>query len=150
MRFEISILVLGSAATVLLLLAAVQGFTASAEELPLHLLLALPAVLGAALPHVWVTLYLLGTRRALAREPDAADDAREATSLGLRALAPVLGALAAIVLLVLTGARAYTGAGTPGLHGALFWALLLVQPMALWLEWRVLFRNHLLLAGHGG
>lgn len=151
MRFEISILTLGALATVLLLLAAGQGFTMEEhDDLTLHLLVALPALLGAALPHVWVAIYLLGTRRALGREPGAAGDLPEARALGLRALVPVLGALAAIVLLVVTGASVYTGVGDPRFHGALFWLLLVAQPAALAVEWRMLVRNHRLLVRHGG
>ncbi len=151
MRFEITMIALGGLATALLAAAGAQGFASTGpDDLAPHLMLALPALMAIALPHVWVAVYLAGTRRALVREPGAAGDLPAARALGPRAFAASLGALAALVALVVTGALAFTGSGAPAVHGALFWLLLLVQPAALLVEWRVLSANHRLLARHGG
>lgn len=150
MRFEISILALGALAVALLAVAGFQGYGVTLDELPLHLMLSLPAAMAAALPHVWVIVYLLGTRRALAQEPAAADDLPAVRSLGRRAIGAAAVALAAIVALTVTGARSYTAHDGPVAHAVLFWALLAVQPAALAIEWRMLSRNHRVLARHEG
>lgn len=151
MRFEITMVALGGLATALLVAAGAQGYASTGpDDLAPHLLLALPALMAIALPHVWVAVYLAGTRRALGREPAAAGDLPAARALGHRALAAALGALGALVALVVTGALAFTGAGSPAAHSALFWLLLLVQAAALLVEWRMLAGNHRLLARHGG
>jgi hypothetical protein len=151
MRFEITMITLGGLATVLLAAAGAQGYAAvGPDDLAPHLLLALPALMAIALPHVWVAVYLAGTRRALGREPGAAGDLPAARALGHRALVAAVAALATLVALVVSGALAFTGTGAPAVHGVLFWLLLLVQPAALALEWRMLAGNHRLLARHGG
>ena len=146
MRFERSMLVVGAVATALLAGAGAHAYTAGGEAIDLHLLLALAALLAAALPHLWVVLYLAGTRRALARETGDASPGRRTAAL---AAAAALAALAAAGALAVTGARAYIGTGG-GLHGPLFWGLLAVQPAALWVEWRALTENARRLARHGG
>jgi hypothetical protein len=146
MRFELSMIAVGALATALLAGAGAHAYAAGGEEIALHLLFALGAVLAAALPHLWALFYLAGTRRALARATGAAAGGRR---LAAAAAAAALAALAAGAALAATGARAYIGAGG-GLHGPLFWMLLAAQPAALAVEWRALADNARRLARHGG
>jgi hypothetical protein len=150
-QFERSILVVAALATVAFLGAGVYSFfDPHIEEMRLHVLLTLGAVLLLVFPHLWIGLYLLGTGRAVRREAaegraDGADVA-EARSHLRRALPPLalasLGALATLAV----GHGILTGTTRPWHHVAAFAATLALQLWALVAERRTLTRHAALLA----
>lgn len=151
MHFERSILVVAGVATLAFLGAGVYSFfDPGIEEMRLHVLLTLGAVLLLVFPHLWIALYLVGTGRAVRREAAAgrADgaDVAEARRHLRRALPPLalasLGALATLAV----GHGILTGATRPWHHVAAFGATLALQLWALLAERRTLTRHAALLA----
>lgn len=152
--FELSILTVGAVSTLGVAVTGALAWDAGLprEGLAAHLLLALLWSMGVLLPHPWFVLYLAGTGRALAAAAgDGGPPALAAVRRARRAAVPaLLLAVAAVVALALTGAAGYTRNLDPLWHRGLFFALLVLQPLALAAEWRALKRNAELLASLGG
>lgn len=150
MPFERSILVVAVLATLAFLGAGLYSFfDPQLEELRLHVLLTLGAVLLLVFPHLWIGLYLFGTGRAIRREvaegraqPDAAAESRRHLR---RALPPLLLASLAALATVALGQGILAGTARPWHHVAAFVATLLLQLWALLVERQSLTRNAALL-----
>jgi hypothetical protein len=146
MHFERIIWGIGVAAGLGLAVTAVQGRGVSAgapEGLWLHLALALGCALAALFAHLWVAVFLLGTRRGLARWPEAGAEAAPGGLTGRRRVAWIAGAVAAAaaVALLWSGSAAYAADAGAGLHAALFWVAIVAHAAALAVEWRALAAN---------
>lgn len=148
--FERSILVVAVLATVAFLGAgAYSFFDPRLDEMRLHVLLTLGAVLLLIFPHLWIGLYLFGTGRAIRREvaegraePSAAAEAGRHLR---RALPPLLLASLAALSTIALGQAILAGTAQPWHHVTAFVVTLLLQLWALLVERQSLTRNaHLL------
>jgi hypothetical protein len=148
--FERSILVVAVLATVAFVAAgAYSFFDPQLDEMRLHVLLTLGAVLLLVFPHLWIGIYLAGTGRAIRREvaegraePSAA--AESARHLH-RALPPLLLASLAALATVALGQSILAGTAQPWHHVTAFVVTLLLQLWALLVERQSLTRNARLL-----
>jgi hypothetical protein len=150
--FERSILTVSLVATAAFLAAGVHGVLAPVgEEIQLHVLLTLGSSMLVVFPHLWIAIYLAGTGRAVRLEAAAgratAAAGVEARAHLRRALAPALLAAAGALATVAAGQAVVAGSLSGGHHLAVFVAALVLQGVALAVEWRTLGRNALLLAG---
>jgi hypothetical protein len=148
--FERSILVVALLATVAFLGAGVYSFfDPEIEEMRLHVLLTLGAVLLLVFPHLWIALYLLGTGRAVRREVAegraAAAAAAEARRHLRRTLPPLVLASLAALATIAVGHGLLTGTTEPWHHVAAFALTLALQLWALLTEHRTLTAHAALL-----
>jgi hypothetical protein len=148
--FERSILVVSVLATLAFLGAgAYSFFDPQLEEMRLHVLLTLGAVLFLVFPHLWIGLYLFGTGRAIRREVAEgraeAGAAAEASRHLRRALPPLLLASLAALATIALGQAILAGTAAPWHHLTAFALTLLLQLWALQVERRTLTRNAALL-----
>ncbi len=134
----------GMIATAGLGLAAAQGYHGAAQgtALRLHVLTGLAMLLVFVLAHAWVLFYLVGAARVIgesAREaglegvPEAA-----LARFGRRTLPPLLGALAAVLALFVSGAAVYAHRLPAAVHGGLFWLTIALEAWAAGAEWQAL------------
>jgi uncharacterized membrane protein YbhN (UPF0104 family) len=147
-----ALLIIGALATLAFLASGVLGYLLKGPTdgaMPRHVLVGLAACLAQLFSHCWILVYLILTGRAI-RETAAENglDARygEEPRRFLWSTAPWL--LAAIVLGVasfLLGGASATAAIRPWIHHVSFYALLVVQGVALWQEHRVLRANQTLI-----
>ena len=150
MPFERSILVVAVLATVAFLAAGVYSFfDPQLDEMRLHVLITLGAVLLLVFPHLWIGLYLAGTGRAIRREvaegraePSAATEARRHLR---RALPPLLLASLAALSTIALGQAILAGTAQPWHHLTAFALTLLLQLWALHVERQSLTQNAALL-----
>ncbi len=154
MKLGRALLVIGLLATVGIVASAVLGYAAPAEsdveQLQLHVLLALAAVLLLLFAHCWILLYLIGTGRALrdvVREHGLDPGLpTEASRLQGEAIPWLLLAMGLALGTFLLGAGAAANALPAVVHHALAYAALGVQVYALWVERRVLDAHEELIA----
>lgn len=124
---------------------AVAGGEPRGPGIGLHLQLASISGLGMLLPHLWTTVYLVGLYRAR-----VADAGRLAEKDELVRCLPVAAiAVAAVILLMGSGAASYSG-GVGAWHRIACWVGLAVQAAALGWEGRVLAGHHRRLAAAVG
>jgi uncharacterized membrane protein YphA (DoxX/SURF4 family) len=148
--FERSILVVALLATVAFVGAgAYSFFDPQLDEMRLHVLLTLGAVLLVVFPHLWIGLYLVGTGRAIRREvaegraePSAAAESRRHLR---RALPPLLLASLAALSTIAFGQAILAGTAQPWHHLTAFVVTLLLQLWALQVERQALTQNAKLL-----
>ena len=152
MKMGRALLIIGALATLAFLASGVLGYLLKGPvdaTMPRHVLVGLAACLAQLFSHCWILVYLIVTGRAV-RETVAENglDARYGDEPGrfLWSTAPWL--LAAVVLGVasfLLGGASATTAVRPWVHHASFYAVLVVQGLALWQEHRALRANQRLI-----
>jgi hypothetical protein len=118
--------------------------------MPAHIIAALASTLLLMFSHSWILLYLLGTGKVIrdAVREGGLDPAPLAAARRLRRVCcSCLLAAAALVLATFLVGGAVAAKGVPSwVHHLLFWAAVLDQGLALWVEWRRLAANERLLA----
>lgn len=127
------------------------GFWLGAEQAYIpHLLVGLGVTLLALFAHVWVLLFLLATGRLLARgarEGVVPDDVLAQAARLRRRCWPWLGAAVVVVMAsFITGGGVSTHYISPRVHRTAFWAALVFQAVALWVEGRSLAAHDRLMA----
>lgn len=147
-----ALLILGALATAGLVAAAVLGYRldgATDPALSRHLLASLASTLIVVFAHSWILLYLLGTGRAVREavkefrlEAGLIETSR---ALRRRSLPALLVAALLAMATFLLGIAAAPGLVPFWLHHALFYATLVAQVLALWIESRALAANEKLL-----
>lgn len=135
---------LGFAAT------AVLGYPLSGNTDPgmqRHILVGLASTLLLLFSHCWILLYLIATGRVIRQtEPAQAGAARR---FKIRCFPVLALAVALAVATFVLGAGAYTDQVAAWMHHALFFATLVAQGLALWIEGKVLDDNEQLLGAIG-
>ncbi|HUO85795.1 MAG TPA: hypothetical protein VM617_00270 [Thermoanaerobaculia bacterium] len=150
MPFERSILVVSAVATLAFLGAGLHAFLAPpSDDMRLHILLTLGAVLLIVFPHLWTAIYLLATGRAMRLEPgeEAADAARASRRHLWRALPAMLLASLGAFATIAVGQGILAGSNAPWHHVAAFAATVAFQLWALVAGRRALVANARLLDG---
>lgn len=147
-----ALLILGALATAGLAVAAVLGYLlegATDPNLSGHLLASLASTLILVFSHSWILLYMLGTGRAVreaVKEFQLEAGVIEASRALRRRAFPLL-LLAAFLGMAtfLLGIGGVPGMVPLWVHHAFFYATLIAQVLALWIESRVLAANERLL-----
>lgn len=149
-----ALLVIGWLATLGLAAAAGLGYAIPVPELTAartHIFASLIATLLLVFAHCWIFLYLLGTGRLIRKvvaDYGLEDSLIEATRQLHRDLfPPLLTALGLTIATFVLGSGALAGGVPAWVHHGLFYATLVVQVRALWVEQRVLADNARRIAG---
>lgn len=152
-----ALLIVGAMATLGFIASAVLGYTLAAPtdtDMPLHVLVGLASCLLLLFSHCWIMFYLIGTGKAIKEavnenglEPSLIEDTKRFKNASYPSL--MLAMTLAIATFVLGGGVA-TGAMSSWVHHILFYATVLVQVRALWIENRVLTENERLMADING
>lgn len=147
-----ALLIVGAAATLGLVAAAVLGYRMASGHPDLfsfHLLVALAAVLLLMFSHCWILFYLIGTGKAI---KDAVAEHRldrelvaETRRFKMLTSGPLLAAMLVAMALFVVGGGVYTGAVPRWVHHGLFYAALAAQLFAMSREARVLAANERLM-----
>lgn len=115
----------------------------------LHILLALATSLLLLFSHCWIMFYLIGTGRAIkdaVRDGGLPGELYERTKgFKNRSYPWLMLALGLAMATFILGGGVFTGAVPGWVHHGLFWAALVAQVRALWLEQQVLVENHRLM-----
>lgn len=148
-----ALLIVGAMATIGFAATAVVGYTLAGPtdaEVPLHLLVGLASSLLLLFSHCWIMFYLIGTGKAIkeAVQEHGLDTALiEATKrFKNRSYPSLMLAMTLGMATFILGGGVVPGAVPSWIHHALFYATLLVQGRALWLEKQVLEENEILMA----
>lgn len=148
-----ALLIIGALATLGLVASAVLGYlmTSPADPgMPRHVLVSLAASLLMLFSHCWILFYLIGTGKAIkeaVKEYGLDGSVVEQTKTFKTRSNPML--MLAMLLVIATfvvGGGVATGSVPSWVHQVLFWATLVVQIRALWIEKVVLDANEKLMA----
>ena len=152
-----ALLIVGAMATLGLITAAVLGYMLPGPvgpDMSRHVLVALASCLLLLFSHCWIMFYLIGTGKAIKEavnenglEPSLIEDTKRFKNASYPSL--MLAMTLAIATFVLGGGVA-TGSLPSWVHHVLFYATLVVQARALWIENRVLVENERLMADING
>jgi len=152
-----ALLIVGAMATLGLAAAAVLGYMLQGpvgSEMSRHVLVALASCLLLLFSHCWIMFYLIGTGKAIKEavnenglEPFLIEETKRFKNASYPSL--MLAMTLAIATFVLGGGVA-TGAVPSWVHHVLFYATVVVQARALWIENRVLVENERLMADING
>ena len=143
-----TILALGCVALVLTLLALVLPLDRGGEAgaaLPRHVILGIGATLLQSLAQAWLALFLGLTQRAIrvtvAEIEGQQERLREARTAFWSALPWIVLCLVAVIANFVVGARGYVSPELQRIHHWLAWAVLVVQPVALAMEYRAVLTS---------
>lgn len=149
-----ALLIVGVMATLGLIASAVFGYLLEGPPGPrmqLHILVSLASSLLLLFSHCWIMFYLIGTGKAIkdavkeyGLEQALVEETKRFKNVSYPSL--MLAMTLAIATFVLGGGAAMQALPS-WIHHALFFATLVVQVRALWLENRVLVDNEKLMAG---
>lgn len=117
-------------------------------EVQRHILAALASTLLLLFSHCWILFYLIGTGKAIkdtVREYGMDPALGEETKRSRRAYPYLLLAMGTAVATFILGGGAATGLMPSWIHHTLFYATLVFQTLALWIEKRVLDENERLM-----
>jgi MFS family permease len=152
-----ALLIVGAMATLGFIASAVLGYTLAAPtdaDMPLHVLVGLASCLLLLFSHCWIMFYLIGTGKAIKEavnenglEASLIEETKRFKNASYPSL--MLAMTLAIATFVLGGGVA-TGAMPSWVHHVLFYATVLVQARALWIENGVLVDNEKLMADING
>ncbi|MGD2114110.1 MAG: hypothetical protein PVG07_03595 [Acidobacteriota bacterium] len=108
------------------------------QEVRLHVLVGLGALLVFVLSHLWVLFYLTGAVRVLRRAASPETVRREAGLFGFKrhTLPPLLAAVVLALGCFLLGIGVYSGRFGGGVHAAAFYLTLVAEAWAAQREWR--------------
>jgi len=144
MKFGRIMIFVGLAATLGLVATGFQGYGGLADRAALgrHILLGLIALLLFVMAHSWVLIYLTGMHRLLRRVAGESGrvEALPPRLLAFRSrtlpvlLATIVGAIAVFLL----GTEVFSGRLSGSVHGAVLWVTVVLQGLAMALEWRAL------------
>ena len=152
-----ALLIVGAMATLGLIASAVLGYGLDASagreitaEMSRHLLVALASSLLLLFSHCWIMFYLIGTGKAIKEavaehslEPALIEETKRFKNESYPSL---MLAMALAMATFILGGGAQTNSLPVWVHHGLFWATLLVQGRALWIEKSVLEQNEKLMA----
>jgi len=152
-----ALLIVGAMATLGLIASAVLGYGLDASagreitaEMSRHLLVALASSLLLLFSHCWIMFYLIGTGKAIKEavaehslEPALIEETKRFKNESYPSL---MLAMALAMATFILGGGAQTNSLPVWVHHGLFWATLLVQGRALWIEKGVLDQNEKLMA----
>jgi 4-hydroxybenzoate polyprenyltransferase len=148
-----ALLIVGAMATLGVVASAVLGYLLSSpsdSDMPRHVLVGLASSLLLLFSHCWIMFYLIGTGKAIkdaVREHGLDPGLAEETKRFKNASYPwMMLAMALIMATFIVGGGVATGSVPSWVHHVLFYAAVLSQCYALWIEWRVLHDNEKLMA----
>jgi hypothetical protein len=148
-----ALLIVGAMATLGVVATAVLGYLLGSPtdpSLPRHVLVGLASSLLLLFSHCWIMFYLIGTGKAIkdAVKEHGLDPAfAEETKRFKNASYPwLMLAMALVMAAFILGGGVATGAVPLWIHHVLFYAAVLAQVYALWVEQRVLGDNERLMA----
>jgi hypothetical protein len=147
-----ALLIVGAMATLGVVATAVLGYLLGSPtdpSLPRHVLVGLASSLLLLFSHCWIMFYLIGTGKAIkdAVKEHGLDPAfAEETKRFKNASYPwLMLAMALVMAAFILGGGVATGAVPLWIHHVLFYAAVLAQVYALWVEQRVLGDNERLM-----
>lgn len=148
-----ALLFIGAVATLGVIATGVFGYMLSSPtdaEMPRHVLVGLFASLLILFSHCWIMFYLIGTGKAIkdavkenGLDPQFIEETKRFKNLSYPSLMLAMGLVMATFIL---GGGVATGSIPGWVHHGLFYAAVLVQGYALWVENRVLIENERLMA----
>lgn len=147
-----SLWILGALATVGIAVTAAFGYGLESPGdpgMPRHIVTALASSLLLMLAHSWILIYLLATGKVIrdAVREGGLDPSPLARSRRLRRICypAILLAAALVMATFLVGGAVAARSVSPWVHQTLFWAAIVVQAAALWIERWGLAENESLL-----
>lgn len=152
-----ALLIVGAMATLGLIASAVLGYGVQGPvgrqigaDMSRHVLVALASSLLLLFSHCWIMFYLIGTGKAIKEavaehglEPALIEETKRFKN---RSYPPLMLAMALAMATFILGGGAATNSLPSWIHHALFWAALVAQGRALWIEKDVLDQNEKLMA----
>jgi 4-hydroxybenzoate polyprenyltransferase len=148
-----ALLIVGAMATLGLIASAVLGYGLDGpvgSEMSRHVLVALASSLLLLFSHCWIMFYLIGTGKAIkdavrenGLDPAYIEETKRFKNLSYPWLMLAMGLVMATFIL---GAGVATGSLPAWVHHVLFYAAVVSQAYALWIEQRVLGDNERLMA----
>jgi len=148
-----ALLIVGTMATLGVAATAALGYLLSSPtdaHMPRHVLVGLASSLLLLFSHCWIMFYLIGTGKAIKEavqehglDPAFAEETKRFKNLSYPWL---MLAMALVMATFILGGGVATGSIPSWVHHVLFYAALLAQGYALWIEWRVLGDNERLMA----
>lgn len=148
-----ALLIIGALATLGLVAAAVLGYLLTSPvdpEMPRHVLVSLASALLMLFSHCWILFYLIGTGKAIKEAVKEygldASVVEQTKTFKTRSNPMLMLAMLLVIATFVVGGGVATGSVPSWVHHALFWATLIVQVRALWIEKIVLDANEKLMA----
>ncbi|MFP5287543.1 MAG: hypothetical protein ACLGI9_17530 [Thermoanaerobaculia bacterium] len=152
-----ALLIVGAMATLGLIASAVLGYGVEGPvgrqigaDMSRHVLVALASSLLLLFSHCWIMFYLIGTGKAIKEavaehglEPALIEETKRFKN---RSYPSLMLAMSLAMATFILGGGAATNSLPAWIHHALFWAALVVQGRALWIEKEVLDQNEKLMA----
>lgn len=152
-----ALLIVGAMATLGLIASAVLGYGVEGPvgrqigaDMSRHVLVALASSLLLLFSHCWIMFYLIGTGKAIKEavaehrlEPALIEETKRFKN---RSYPSLMLAMALAMATFILGGGAATNSLPSWIHHALFWAALVAQGRALWIEKEVLDQNEKLMA----
>ncbi|HEV8580024.1 MAG TPA: hypothetical protein VGX68_13200 [Thermoanaerobaculia bacterium] len=148
-----ALLIVGAMATLGVVATAVLGYLLGSPadpDMPRHVLVGLASSLLLLFSHCWIMFYLIGTGKAIkdaVREHGLDPAFVEETKRFKNASYPwLMLAMALVMATFILGGGVATGSLPAWVHHVLFYAAVVAQTYALWIEQRVLVDNERLMA----